>query len=452
MDHTKQLGTDPILKLIIRFSIPSIISMFVNAIYNIVDRIFVGQFVGEDALGGLTITFPLMMVAFAIGALFAVGGATLVSIKFGERNVEHANQVYGNLLVLTAISCLSMIILGEIFLPPLLMLVGATQTVLPYAQDYMQIILPGLFFQLSSFTMSSLARSEGNPRLAMNSQLVSALTNIVLDYLFIGPLGMGVSGAAIATIIGQFTGFAMLGYHFFLSKKSILTLYIKNLKLKLSIVKSICITGMSSFVINLGTSVSASFTNIALSAYGGDAAIVSMGAINSLVTLVIMPLFGLLQGVGPIMGYNYGMGKHDRVKKALYSSILLGTSFALIMFAILELFPEATASLFLDPTSPTMLVCASGLRLQALFLPLFPANILVAAYFQSTHRGARALALSLSRQALIILAVMVIPLLWALTGVWIAGPIAEMLGVILAFCFLAFEKRTVPSTIVSEEI
>ncbi|MGI5848701.1 MAG: MATE family efflux transporter [Christensenellales bacterium] len=442
MDHTKQLGSEPILKLIIKFSVPSVISMFVNAIYNIVDRIFVGQFVGEDALGGLTIAFPVMMVVFAVGTLFGVGGATMVSIKFGERNFDQANRIYGNLALLSLSSSFAMAVIGEIFLPSILELVGATPTVLPYAHDYMQIILLGLVFQLSSFAMAALARSEGKPFLSMMTQLVSAITNIILDYLFVVPLGMGVRGAAIATVIGQFMGFAILFRYFFISKKSLLKLHVANLRPRLKVIKSICVTGASSFVINIGQSISATFMNVALSQYGGNAAITSMGAINSLITLVLMPILGLLQGIGPIMGYNHGMKQKKRVRKTLWTGIGLGAVFAVIMFGIMEIFPDKTASLFLDPKSPTMAVCAAGLRIQAIYLPLLPFNVLITAYLQSSAQGTKGLALSLSRQALIILAVMVLPVFFQLTGVWLAAPSGEAMTVILALGFLAAEKRS----------
>ena len=447
MDHTKQFETKPILKLVVKFSIPSVISMLVNAIYNIVDRIFVGQFVGENALGGLTIAFPLMMVIFAIGTLFGVGGATLISIKFGKRDITQANRIYGNLITLSLSSNIIMTVLGEIFLPSILTLVGATPDVLPYAYDYMQIILLGLIFQMSSFAMAALVRSEGKPFLSMTTQLVSAITNTVLDYILIVPLGMGVQGAAIATVIGQFVGFSILFRHFFIAKKSVLSFYIANLRPRWSIIRNICLIGASSFVINLGQSISATFMNVALSLYGGNAAITSMGAINSLITLVLMPILGLLQGIVPIMGYNHGMGMRKRVIKTLWTGIGLGAVFAVIMFGVMEAFPEKTASLFLDPNSPTMAVCAAGLRLQALYLPLLPFNILITAYLQSTSQGAKGLALSLSRQGLILVAVMILPLFLHLTGVWLAAPVGEAITVALAFTFFVIGRNPKPQTL-----
>ena len=444
MNNTERMGKSPILKLVLQFSIPTITAMIVNAIYNVVDRIFVGHFVGEDALGGLTVSFPIMIVAFAIGALFAVGGATLVSIKLGEHNIEEANKYYGNMTVLVLISGLAMTVLGEIFMPSLLKLVGATQANLPYALSYMRIITGGVVFQLFSFSMSVMIRTEGKPVYSMVSQIVSAATNIVLDYLFIGPLNMGVEGAALATILGQIVGFAMLFHYFFISKKSMLKINKENIRLRMSLVKKISVIGASSFIINLGTGISASFTNVALQQHGGDAAITSYGAINSLVTLVLMPIIGILQGVAPIMGFNYGMRQYPRVWKTLWTGIAFGSVFAIIMFVFMEIFPEAAASLFLDPASPTMQLCAAGLRLQILFMPILSISVLSTAYFQSTAQGGKSLFISTMRQALTVIMVLVLPYLWQLNGVWLASPVAEftMIFVSLIMLFADWRKRT----------
>ncbi len=442
MDHTKQLGTAPILRLVIKFSLPTIFAMIVNAIYNIVDRIFVGKFVGEDALGGLTVSFPLMMIGFAIGTLFAIGGATLISIKFGEQKLEEANKVYGNTVMLILISSLCMTILGEIFLAPLLGLSGATEANFTYAYSYMRIIIIGLVFQLLSFTMAAIVRSEGKPFLSMISQVLSAATNIVLDYIFIGPLNMGVEGAALATILGQLVGFSILFHYYFISKKSLLKLKWTYLKLRWAYARQIMVIGASSFVINLGTGISASFTNGALAVYGGDAAITSYGAINSLFTLVLMPVIGLLQGIGPIMGYNHGMRQRSRVWKTLWTGVALGCIFTFTLFILMEVFPEAFASLFLDPSSPTMAVCANGLRLQMLALPVLSFSVLSTAYFQSTAQGKKSFFISLIRQLLVIVGVLILPQFLQLTGVWLSGPFSELLSLVIATFMLVADRRT----------
>lgn len=442
MDHTKQLGTAPIFRLVVKFSLPTIFAMIVNAIYNIVDRIYVGKFVGEAALGGLTVSFPLMIIGFAVGTLFAIGGATLISIKFGEHKLEEANNIFGNSIALIVISGLLMTVFGEIYMAPLLKFAGATDANFSFALAYMRIITIGIVFQLASFAMAAIVRSEGKPFLSMISQVLSAVTNIVLDYIFIGPLNMGVEGAAIATVIGQMVGFFILAHFYFISKKSLLKLKLANLRIRWANLRQILLIGASSFVINLGTGVSASFTNGALAVYGGDPAITSFGAINSLFTLVLMPVLGLLQGIGPIMGYNHGMRQHSRVWKTLWTGIGLGCIFTFTLFALMELFPEAFSSLFLDPTSPTMVVCAHGLRLQMLALPVLSFSVLSTAYFQSTAQGKKSFFISLLRQLLVIVGVLTLPHFLQLSGVWLSGPFSELLSLAVASLMLAADRRS----------
>jgi len=441
VDHTKQLGTAPIFRLVVKFSLPTIFSMIVNAIYNIVDRIFVGKFVGENALGGLTVSFPLMIISFAVGTLFAIGGATLISIRFGERRVDEANKIFGNVAFLILASSLAMSVFGEIFLTPLLGLSGATDANISYAASYMRIIIIGLVFQLSSFTMAAIVRSEGKPFLSMTSQVLSAVTNIILDYVFIGPLNMGVQGAAIATVIGQLVGFCILFNYYFIAKKSLLTLTTANMRLHGRYLRLIAVTGASNFVINLGTGISASFTNAALSFYGGDPAITSFGAINSLFTLVLMPVLGLLQGIGPIMGYNHGMHQPHRVWKTLWTGIGLGCIFTFSLFVLMELFPEIFASFFLDPQSSTMSVCAHGLRLQMISLPVLSFSVLSTAYFQSTAQGNKSFFISLMRQLLVIVGVLLLPQFLKLSGVWLSGPFSEFVSLFIAAGMLAADRR-----------
>ncbi len=441
MDHTKQIGTAPILKLVIKFSLPTILAMLVNAIYNIVDRIFVGHFVGEDALAGLIVAFPIMMTIFAFGTLFAIGGSVLISIKLGEKKLDEANRIFGNTAALILAGSVIMSVTGMIFLPELLSLSDSTPSIMPFALSYMHIILPCVIIQLSSFTMAAIIRSEGKPLFAMVSQVTSALTNILLDYIFIGPLNMGVQGAALATVIGQFVGFSILFRYFFISKHGILSIKASSLRLSFALVRRICIIGASSFVINFGTGISAFFTNSSLGKYGGNAAITSYGAISSIFTLVLMPVLGLLQGIGPIMGYNHGMGQPARVWRTLWTGIAIGSVFTVIMFSLMQIFPETAASLFLKPTSPTMALCAHGLKLNMTALPFLAFSVLSTAYFQSTGRGVISLSISLLRQLLVIAAVNTLPFFLALDGVWLASPAAEILTVAVSGCLLYAASR-----------
>ena len=442
MDNTTRMGQDSILKLIMQFSLPSIISMLVNAIYNIVDRFFVGNYVPENefALGGLTVVFPLMMVLFAVGALFGIGGSTLISIKFGEQNKIEPDKIYGNMLSMIVIGSLLMIGIISSNLHSLLMLVGATEDNIPYAMQYMQIIMVGIIPQLLSFGLAAIARVEGRPRLAMVSQLAAALTNIVLDAVFIVGFEWGVPGAAWATVIGQVIGLLVLCNYFFIRKKSIVKLQRKNLILSWSIVKRICFIGLASFFLNIGNSLSSAFTNVALRKYGADAAITSMGAISSLFTLFLMPILGVQQGIIPIMGYNHGMKNHDRTWKTLCIAVGLSMAFATLFTLIIELSPDPFVALFISSESESFLMCVHGLRIQFALLPLMPICILGISYFQATARGGIALFLSCCRQVMVLPTVFLLPQLLGLDGVWLTSPLTDFIAVLIVF-FTAFYTR-----------
>jgi len=433
---TTIMGTLPIPKLLAQFSIPAVIAMLVNAIYNIVDRIFIGNFVGENALAGLTISFPIMMIIFAFAGLVGIGGSALMSIHFGRKDFDAVSNVFGNMLSLG--SLITMITLVTIFfnLDAILLLFGATQDILGYATDYMNIILLGFIFQMWAFSLNGAVRTEGHPMLSMMTMLLSAITNIVLDYLFIVRFNWGVQGAAIATISGQFVGLLFL-VRYYLSGNSALRFKRAYFIPKWSILNEIVVIGFSTFIAQLGTSVSMIFINRGLALYGGVSAITSMGAINSLFTLFIMPIMGLQQGLQPIIGYNYGANSPERVKAALKLGLAVGTIFSTFVFIVLQLFPDFFVSMFLDAQSSTVSVAARGLQLFILMLPLLSINLLGIGFFQSIAKGRYAVVLGSLRQFVILLPVVIIlPKFLGLTGVWLATPIADGIAILLTILAL----------------
>lgn len=440
MSHSNQLGTDPLFKLIMRFSIPSIIAMFVNALYNIVDRAFIGQYVGESALAALTIAFPLMMFVFSVGALFGIGSAALISIKLGESKPDVAQNIFGNVISIVIVSSVLIVGVVMIFLNPLLIFLGATESVLPFAYQYMSITLFGTIFSLSSFVLAALARAEGAPRLSMFSQIMAAVVNIILDYLFIVTLNWGVTGAAIATIISQFTGFAILAYYFFFSGDSLLRIHKKYLKLDFALVKQMTFIGFPNFIMTIGGSIVATFSLITLSNYGDDGSVAIMGVINALYTLLLMPVLGLQQGVGPIMGYNHGMKQPERVHKALYISILIGCAYSITLTTIMRIWPIYFAELFLDADSDTMDMCVHAMNIFFIMLTILPINIFGVGYFQSTAQNKKSFILSISRQGLFIIpALIILPKYYGLDGVWLATPVSDFISISLTTIFLAVE-------------
>jgi len=425
MGEVKALGTQSIGKLLMKYSIPAVIAMLVNAIYNVVDRIFIGQFAGEAALAGLTVAFPIMMITFAFANLVGIGGAALLSIKLGENDRKGANHVFGNTLSFGLIVTGFTLIAIFFNLDNILTLFGATVEVSGYASSYMTIILGGFIFQMTSFVLNSSVRTEGKPVLSMMAMIASAVTNIVLDYIFIGLLDMGVAGAAYATIIGQFVGLSILA-SFYLRGKSQLKLNMKDIMPDFKVISSIVTIGFATFLSTVGTSVAMAMINRSLSIYGGTAAITSMGAINSLYTFFIMPIMGITQGMQPILGYNHGAKKRERVVKTLKYGILIGMTFSSLVFIVLELFPRPFISMFLDPNSATVDIAVTGLRIFIAMLPVLCINLMGVAYFQSTAQGRKSMILGLLRQFIVLIPViLVLPQFLGLTGVWLATPIAD---------------------------
>lgn len=436
MNNTSKLGQESITKLIAQFSIPAIIANLVNAIYNIVDRIFIGKFAGENALAGLTISFPLMILIFGFASLVGIGGTALISIKLGEGNPKSANHIFSNMLSMAAILGLLVTLAGYLNLEGLLVMLGADNVTLPYSINYMNIVLIGIVFQLISFALASAVRTEGKPNISMIVMITSALTNIVLDYIFISIFGWGVRGAAIATIIGQFAGLLLLGIYY-LRGKGVLKITAKDLVPDAKLFGQIASIGASSFITPVGSSIAMILLNVSLGKYGGNAAITAMGGVNSLYSMFIMPVMGIQQGIQPIIGYNHGANYKDRVKKTLFVGMGLTVAFSIVVFILLEVFPATFMQLFIDPNSSTMPIAITGVRLFNLMLPLLSINFLGTAYFQSVAQVKKALFLSGARQFIFLVPiVLLLPRVLGLTGVWLSTPIADGLAVLVTIVML----------------
>jgi putative MATE family efflux protein len=439
--NTKDLGVKPISKLLFHYSIPAVIAMLVNAIYNIVDRIFVGKYAGEFALAGLTISFPVMMLIFAFAGLVGAGGAALMSIRFGEKDLRGVSHVFGNMLSFGTIITGITLITIYFNLERLLLLFGAEPDILKPATDYMVIILGGFIFQMLSFSLNGAVRTEGRPFLSMIAMLISAVTNIVLDYVFIAIFNWGVKGAALATIIGQFLGLMILA-SFYIRGKSSLKLKFSDLIPDFKVLKAILNIGFASFTTTLGTSVAMTFLNRGLSTYGGIPAITSMGAINSLYTLFIMPIMGLQQGMQPIIGYNHGAKLTKRVYETLRKVLVVAIGFSTIVFLALEIFPVLFISMFLDPSSDTISIATKGLRIFIIMLPLLSINLIGVGFFQSIAKGTTSIFIGLLRQFILLIpAVIILPKFFGLTGVWAATPVADGIAIIVTFIILIANYR-----------
>jgi len=441
LDRSKQLGEGKVFNLLVKFSIPAIIGMLVNALYNIVDRIFIGNGVGSEGIAGAAIGFPVMLVLMAFAMLIGIGANSLVSIRLGEQKKEEAELIMGNALVLLVALTAVISVAGLIFMDPLLKLFGASEVVLPYARAYLRIILFGAVFQSVGMGMNNFIRSEGNPQIAMMTMLIGAVLNTLLDPLFIFVFGWGIAGAAYATILSQAVSAIWVLYHF-LYGKSTLKLRIKNYRLKPHVVGKITALGMAPFLMQFAASILNAIMNRSLSVYGGDVAVSGMSAVMSITMLFLMPIFGINQGVQPIIGYNYGAQKYDRVKEALKLGIFAATIVVVFGFIITRLFAAPLISIFNAKDEALIAFGAHALRVFLIFMPIIGFQIVSANYFQAVGKPLQAMLLSLSRQVLILIpAMLILPSFFGLEGVLYAGPLSDLVSSVVTGIFLFLELR-----------
>lgn len=447
-DNSQLMGTESIGKLLIKFSVPAIVGMIVNALYNVVDRIFVGQGVNTLALSGITIAFPIMNIILAFAMLVGVGATALISIRLGQGRKDEAEKILGNAVSLTIIVSLLLTIIGIIFLEPILTMFGGTGEVLEYGKEYMFIILIASTLGNLAFSINNIIRAEGNPKKAMATMLIGALINTVLNPLFIFGFGFGIRGSALATAISQTVSTIWVMSHFIGPKsKSMLKLKKENLKLDFHIIRGTFAIGVSPFAMQVATSVITVFLNKQLVHYGTEISIAVMGVINSIVMLILMPIFGINQGVQPIIGYNYGAKQYKRVREALKLSIIFATIISTLGYLLVYIFPGFIMSMFADKTNTAILSeflseGTYGLRIYLCMLPIVGFQIVSSNYFQSVGKAGYSIFLSLSRQVIILLPLLyILPRFFNLHGVFIAGPTSDFLASLLTLILLIRELK-----------
>jgi len=439
MSHNELLKNEKIGKLLLKFSIPAIIGMVVNALYNVVDRMYIG-WIGPLAMTGIGLSLPLMTLLMGFGMLVGIGAGSRISIKLGEGHQDEAERILGNAFTLLFFIMGTVMVLGLIFKTPLLYLFGASEATIGYADEYLTIILYGAIFQGLGFGLTGVMRSEGHPTIAMMTTVGAALTNIVLDPIFIFGLDMGIAGAALATILSQFFSMMVVIYHF-TKGKSRLKLHSKNLKLSKAVVISIVSIGMSPFFMQVAASVVSVIANNALKAYGGDIAIGAMTVINAITIFFLMPIFGINQGTQPIVGYNYGAREYGRVKQALKLAITAGVTVATTGFLLTQFLTEPLVRIF-NSDPELIAVATKGMRIFLSMLPLVGFQIISANYFQAVGKAPKAIFLSLLRQVLVLIPLLIIlPKIFGLTGVWYAGPTADFVASLLTAILLFKELR-----------
>ena len=439
MSNNELLMTEKIWKLLLKFSIPAIVGMMVNALYNVVDRIYIG-WLGPLPMTGIGLSLPMMILMMAFGMLIGIGAASRISIRLGEGRHDDAEKILGNAFTMLILIMGSVMILGLLFKEPLLYLFGASPATYEYANQYMTVILMGSLFQGIGFGLNNVIRAEGNPKIAMYTMLLGALTNIILDPIFIFAFDLGIRGAAIATILSQLVTTIWV-MRYFLSGKSKLSLKKENLKPSAAIVGSIVTIGMSPFFMQVAASLVTIISNNALKANGGDIAIGAMTVINSLAMFFLMPIFGINQGAQPIIGFNYGAKQYNRVKEALKYAIAGGTIISTFGFIMTQFFTVSMIKLFND--DPELVSVATvGMRTFLVMLPIIGFQIISSNYFQAVGKAPKSMFLGLLRQVIVLIPMLLIlPQFFGLMGVWYAGPTADLIASLVTALFLVIEMR-----------
>jgi putative MATE family efflux protein len=441
MDTSNELGKGRIGSLLLRFALPSVIGMVISAFYNIVDRIFIGRGVGTLALAGVTVAFPVQLSQIAFSVLIAVGASSLISISLGRQDRERAERVLGNGFALILIISIAIAALGLALLDPLLRLFGASEQVLPYARAFTVVILLGTPFATVSQGINGFIRSEGNPKVAMVTQLIGPILNVFLCPFFIFVLRLGIVGSALATVISQAVGAAWV-LSYYLSGKSLLKLRVRNFAPRREIVTGIIAIGSAVFFSEFASAVMNGVMNNQLERYGGDTAVTAMGIVFALSNLVYLTLLGIGMGIQPIIGYNVGARLYARVRRAAVLAIGVATVFATLCFLAVQIFPSAFVALFAGRSLDVRAIGIYALRHYFLFLPLVGFQVIGSGYFQAAGKPAEAIVLGLSRQFILLVPLLyILPLFAGLDGVWNAQPVADVLAFALTAVLFVREMR-----------
>jgi len=452
-DAASRLGSEPIGKLLLKFSIPAITGMLVNALYNVVDRIFVGQGVNEIALGGLSLVLPLMTIGMAFAMLFGLGAANMISMRLGQGRREDAENALDHCFFLLIGIGLLMMAVGLVFLEPILSLMGAAEgsEALLYAKDYFRIILYGMIFSMVGFGLSHCTRAQGFPTITMIGMILGAVLNIILDPIFIFVFKWGVEGAAWATIISQFASFIFL-FVFITGKKAVVRLNPRVFKPDYSIIKQIMAFGSAQFLLQFLMSTVQLLTNKSVGWYGaaalgvangGDVALSGMNINGSIMMLILMPVFGINQGAQPILGYNYGAKNFARVLRAYLGAIAAASIICIFGFMVIQLFTVQLVRVFAPNGSPAMMLFAPrAMRIVMLLLPLAGFQIVSTNFFVVTGRPKTSIFLSMLRQCLALIpCLLIFGKIWGLWGVVAAAPVADCFSFLITGTLISIEIR-----------
>ena len=430
-----ELGTEKIGKLLKQYALPAIIAQTAASLYNMVDSIFIGQGVGPLAISGLAITFPLMNLSTAFGTLVGVGASTMLSVLLGQKNYKAANKVLGNVVTLNTIMGVVFMAAALLFLDPILYFFGASENTLPYAKEYITIILIGNVITHLYFGLNAAMRSSGNPKKAMGLTLFTVIFNTILDPIFIFVFDMGIAGAAWATVISQTIAMLAVMYHFNDRKKPLH--FEKGIfRLDTRVAKDSLAIGMGPFLMNAAACLVTLFINQQLRDYSGDLGIGAYGICNRFVFMFIMICMGLNQGMQPIAGYNYGARQYSRVKEVFWKTAKLGMLMTTLCFIFGMFFPRAAVGIFTHDEQ-LLELASRALRINTLVFPIVGFQIISTNFFQSLGMVNKSIILSLSRQLLVLLPLLyLLPTRYGADGVWASFPIADTLSTIMTAILL----------------
>ena len=439
-DATLQLGTRPVGKLLLQYAMPAIVAMTAASLYNIVDSIFIGQGVGPLAISGLAITFPFMNLSTAFGAAVGVGASTFISMKLGQKDYKTAESILGNTVTLNLIIGIAFSVVCLLFLGPILKFFGASEATLPYARDYMMIILVGNVFSHMYFGMNAVLRAAGKPRQAMYATIVTVVMNTMLDYVFIMLFGWGIQGAAYATVLAQVMAL-IWQLRIFSNKQELLHFERGTFRLRKDIVKNIISIGISPFAMNACACMIVIFINQQLVRYGSDLDVGAYGIANKVSFVFLMFVLGVNQGMQPIVGYNYGAQKIDRMIHVVKLSIIAATLIMTTGWLIAMFMPYYCARLFTkDPT--LIQLGMKAIRISMVLFPLIGSQMVITFFFQSIGKVRVSIFLSLSRQLIFLLpALAVFPLFRGVDGVWYAMPFADGFAASIAAVIMLFNVK-----------
>lgn len=437
------LAEKPVGSLLMQYAIPAIVAMAASSVYNIIDGIFIGQGVGAEAIMGLALTGPLMSLTAAFGAMVGVGAATLMSVKLGQKDYGTAQKILGNVVIMNLTLGIVLGMLLLVFINPILRFFGASDVTLPYARNFMSIILVGNVVTHMYLGLNALLRSTNRPQKAMCATIGTVVLNCILAPIFIFVLGWGIRGAATATIMAQMI-MLMWQLRLFSNKDELIHLNRSIIKLDVKIVKESLLVGLPQFLINLCACLVAAMMTRSLTTYGGDMAVGAFGICNRFILFIVMVVIGLNQGMQPIAGYNFGARRYDRVLGVLNKALIFGSVITLTGFVIGVFFPTPFVSVFAKDSPQLIKLSAHALSCMVMMFPIVGIQIVSTAFFQSIGYAPKSIFLSLTRQLIFLVpAIFILPHLYAdpLEGLWHAAPVADGLASVLAITLLVLQVK-----------